>query len=103
MLGFYEFDGSAKLDKDKNSDNYWKESYKEVKELYKNVAGQNASTDKLYHGFQKLRKKLRKNNASIGVKVTSELAGYMEFDFSTGKLRYSSGGVILKTLSLIHI
>ena len=97
LLGFYEFDGSAKLDKDKNSDNYWKESYKEVKELYKNVAGQNASTDKLYHGFQKLRKKLRKNNASIGVKVTSELAGYMEFDFSTGKLRYSSGGVILKT------
>ena len=96
LIGFDKFNGSAKLDKDTNSSNYWKESYAQVKSLYKGVAGANASTDKLYHGFQKLRGKLRQTDCAIGVKASAEVAGYAEFSFASGEVSYTSGGIMLK-------
>ena len=39
LIGFNKFSGSATLDKETNSSNYWTESYAQVKSLYKGVAG----------------------------------------------------------------
>ncbi|MCI8564673.1 MAG: leucine-rich repeat protein, partial [Lachnospiraceae bacterium] len=96
LIGFDKFQGSATLDKDTNSSNYWKESYQQVKSLYKGVMGANASTDKLYHGFQKLRGKLRKTNCAIGIDASAEVAGYAEFSFASGEIIFTSGGIALK-------
>ena len=95
LIGFDKFSGSATLGKDVNSDNYWKESYAQVKSLYKGVVGEKASTDQLYHNFQKLRGKLRKTDCSIGIKASAEVAGYAEFSFASGELEYTSGGLVL--------
>lgn len=95
LIGFDKFDGSATIDKDTNSSNYWTESYAQVKSLYKGVVGENGSTDNLYHGFQKLRGKLRKTDCAIGIKASAEVAGYAEFSFASGKLTYTSGGILL--------
>ena len=95
LIGLDDFKGSADLDADINSNNYWKESYAQVKSLYKGVRGANASTDKLYHGFQKLRGKLRKTQCKIGVSAQAEAVGYVEFSFASGELMYKSGGLVM--------
>ena len=96
LIGFNKFSGSATLDKETNSSNYWTESYAQVKSLYKGVAGQNASTDALYHGFQKLRGKLRKTPCSLGVNASASVAGYIELSYASGEISFSSGGIILE-------
>ena len=96
LIGLDDFKGSADLDADINSNNYWKESYAQVKSLYKGVRGANASTDKLYHGFQKLRGKLRKTQCKIGVNAEAEAVGYVEFSFASGEMMYKSGGLVMK-------
>ena len=96
LIGLDDFKGSADLDADINSNNYWKESYAQVKSLYKGVRGANASTDKLYHGFQKLRGKLRKTQCKIGVNAEAEAVGYVEFSFASGEMMSKSGGLVMK-------
>ena len=95
LVGFDKFEGSATLDEDTNSSNYWKESYAQVKSLYKGMVGENVSTDALYHRFQKLRGKLRKQKCAIGISASAEMAGWLEFSFASGSMQYNSGGIIL--------
>ncbi len=96
LVGFDEFDGSADLSGGHNSDNYWKESYKEVKSLYTGITGKETGTQNLYNGFRKLRKHLRKFDASMGISASASAAGYLEFSYASGEITFSSGGILLQ-------
>ncbi|MBR1931479.1 MAG: Ig-like domain-containing protein, partial [Lachnospiraceae bacterium] len=96
LIGFDKFSGSAKLDKDTNSSNYWSESYQQVKSLYTGMTGKKVDSTKLWNQFSKLRGKLRKHNCSMGIDANASVAGYMEFSYATGEIVYSEGGIILE-------
>ena len=96
MIGFDQFSGSAKLDSDSNSDNYWKESYKKVKSLYTGVTGKTKGTQDLYNGFRSMRGHLRKFDASMAVHASASVAGYIEFSYASGEIVFSNGGVMLE-------
>ncbi len=94
LLGFKKFEGSAELSKDKNSDTYWRESYADVKKMYKGIKGNKAGTRKLYNDFRKSRKKLKKHNASMGIDASIYAAGYMELSYATGEFVFREGGML---------
>ncbi len=100
MIGFNEFEGSATLDKETNSTNYWSESYKQVKDLYLKanafIGKENVSTKNLYNDFRRLRKGLRKYNMSMGINASASIAGYIEFNYSSGEIVFSEGGLVME-------
>lgn len=96
LIGFDKFDGSAKIEAGENSSAYWSESYRQVKELYTGVTGKQVDSTALWNKFSKLRGKLKKLNGSIGISADASAAGYMEFSYASGELKFAEGGVILE-------
>ena len=96
LIGFDKFDGSAKIEAGENSSAYWSESYRQVKELYTGVTGKQVDSTALWNKFSKLRGKLKKLDGSIGISADASAAGYMEFSYASGELKFAEGGVILE-------
>ncbi len=96
LVGFDKFDGSAKIEAGENSSAYWSESYQQVKEIYTGVAGKKVDSATLWNKFSKLRGKLKKVDGSIGVSANASVAGYMEFSYASGEIKFAEGGVILE-------
>ena len=88
LIGFKDFSGSATLDKDTNSTNYWSESYKQVKNIYTGMTGKKVDSTKLWNDFSKLRGKLRPANIKMVIDAKSYAAGYMEFSFASGDFQF---------------
>ena len=93
LIGFDQ-DASANLSGEKNSTNYWSESYQEVKSMYQDLTGNKVDTTRLWNKFSSLRGKLRRNNASMIVDVDSSLIGYAEFRATNDGIEFSEGGVV---------
>ncbi len=96
LVGFDKFDGSAQIEAGENSSAYWSESYRQVKELYTGVTGNKVDSTALWNKFSKLRGKLKKVDGSIGISANASVAGYMEFSYASGDLKFAEGGVILE-------
>ena len=96
LVGFDKFDGSAKIEAGENSSTYWSESYQQVKELYTGVTGKKVDSTALWNKFSKLRGKLKKVDGSIGISANASVAGYMEFSYASGDIKFAEGGVILE-------
>lgn len=96
LIGFDKFDGSAKIEAGEDSSAYWSESYRQVKELYTGVTGKQVDSTALWNKFSKLRGKLKKLDGSIGISADASAAGYMEFSYASGELKFAEGGVILE-------
>ena len=96
LIGFKDFSGSATLDKDTNSTNYWSESYKQVKNIYTGMTGKKVDSTKLWNDFSKLRGKLRPANIKMVIDAKSYAAGYMEFSFASGDFQFQEGGIVLE-------
>ena len=96
LIGFKDFSGSATLDKDTNSTNYWSESYKQVKNIYTGMTGKKVDSTKLWNDFSKLRGKLRPANIKMVIDAKSYAAGYMEFSFASGDFQFQEGGIVVE-------
>lgn len=87
-------DDSAVIGPDGNKTAYWSESYRKVKNLYQDTTGKKVTTTKLWNDYSKLRGKLKKQNASLGLKASASVAGYLEFSCGSGKPVFSKGGIV---------
>lgn len=96
LIGFDKFSGSANLDSQTNSTNYWSESYQQVKALYTGVTGKKVDNTKLWNKFSALRGKLRKHKMSMGIDASASAAGYIEFSYASGEIVFSQGGIVLE-------
>lgn len=99
LIGFKQMDDSATIGPDGNTTTYWSESYQQVKNLYQNATGKKVNTTKLWNQYSKLRGKLKKQNASLGIRASASVMGYLEFSCGSGKPVFSKGGIVteLKT------
>ena len=99
LIGFKQMDDSATIGQDGNTTTYWSQSYQQVKNLYQNATGKKVNTTKLWNQYSKLRGKLKKQNASLGIKASASVMGYLEFSCGSGKPVFSKGGIVteLKT------
>lgn len=99
LIGFNQMDDSATIGPDGNTTTYWSESYQQVKNLYQNATGKKVNTTKLWNQYSKLRGKLKKQNASLGIRASASVMGYLEFSCGSGKPVFSKGGIVteLKT------
>ena len=94
LIGFKKMDDSAVIGPDGNKTAYWSESYRKVKNLYQDATGKKVTTTKLWNDYSKLRGKLKKQNASLGLKASASVAGYLEFSCGSGKPVFSKGGIV---------
>lgn len=94
LIGFKKMDDSAVIGPDGNKTTYWSESYRKVKNLYQDATGKKVTTTKLWNDYSKLRGKLKKQNASLGLKASASVAGYLEFSCGSGKPVFSKGGIV---------
>ncbi len=94
LIGFKQMDDSAVIGPDGNKTTYWSESYRKVKNLYQDATGKKVTTTKLWNDYSKLRGKLKKQNASLGLKASASVAGYLEFSCGSGKPVFSKGGIV---------
>ena len=93
LLGISD-EEKAKLDASVNAegDSYWKNSYQQLKTYVKNC-GINKGGRDLYNDFRKVRKQLRKTNASLGLATEGYIAGYLEFSVASGELEFVEGAI----------
>ena len=94
LIGFKQMDDSATIGQDGNTTTYWSQSYQQVKNLYQNATGKKVNTTKLWNQYSKLRGKLKKQNASLGIKASASVMGYLEFSCGSGKPVFSKGGIV---------
>lgn len=94
LIGFKKMDDSAVIGPDGNKTTYWSESYRKVKNLYQDATGKKVNTTKLWNDYSKLRGKLKKQNASLGLKASASVAGYLEYSCGSGKPVFSKGGIV---------
>lgn len=69
-----------------------KESYKQYKTLFD---GLKESDKECYNDWRNLRKHSTQKKANIGIEADLSLMGFLELDFSSGKLKFSEGGIVL--------
>lgn len=88
-----DFEDDTYIGPEGQTTTYWSESYRDVKKLYQEVTGKKVDTTKLWNNFSKLRGKLKKINGSMGIGVSANVAGYIEFSYATGKIQFREGGI----------
>ena len=96
LIGFKNFKSSAEIGADDNDDAYWSQSYQQVKEMYQECTKQEVDDVRLWNEFSRIRGMLKKDNATLGLKVNTNITGYIEYSYATGKLKFSEGGMLLE-------
>lgn len=104
ILGKKTADGSASVvQTTKTCDASWSKQYNEIKDLYKTMTGLDAKGSSggvsNWNRFEKMKAELNRLQADFIISADMSVAAYMEFDYQTGKLKLSEGGII-ETASL---
>ena len=72
----------------------WSEQYKAVKKFYKFIDGRDLKTRENWNDFQKMKASLNQMGCDLFLSADMNVAGYLEFDYSSGKIKFSEGGMI---------
>ena len=86
-------DPSLDITPDPN-DTYWRECYQDIKKTVKAFGGK-VDTPKLWNQFSKLRGKLKKMSPNMGVNCEAYFMGFIEFDYSSGRLKPLDSGFLI--------
>ncbi len=76
---------------DVSTDEDFSENYNEFKSFFKGFSSNEAN----YNNYRKIRSKLNKMDGKIGFDANLSVAGYLEFDYSTGSLKFKEGGMVV--------
>ncbi len=76
---------------DVSTDENFTENYNEFKSFFKGFS----SNKENYNNYRKIRSKLKKMSGKIGFDADLSVAGYLEFDYSTGSLKFKEGGMVV--------
>lgn len=93
LIGFDE-GSSANISGAENDKSYWKNAYKEVKQLYTDTTGKKVDNTRLWNRFSALRGKLKQNNASMLIDVDATMMGFVEFKWNGEEFVFSEGGIM---------
>ena len=74
-----------------STDENFTENYNEFKSFFKGFS----SNKENYNNYRKIRSKLKKMSGKIGFDADLSVAGYLEFDYSTGSLKFKEGGMVV--------
>ena len=84
-------------------DSSWSKQYNEIKDLYKTMTGLNPSGSRNgvnnWNRFEKMKSELNHLKCDFIIDADMSVLGYLDFDYHTGKLKFSEGGII-ETASL---
>lgn len=76
-----------------NDDEKFDDDYKSLKDFFKNTGKKDfAAAEKT---FNKIKNELETYDGSLGWKSEMKIAGFVEFDYSTGKMIFKDGGVMV--------
>ena len=76
---------------DVSTDEDFSENYNEFKSFFKGFS----SNKDNYNNYRKIRSKLKQIDGKIGFDANLSVAGYLEFDYSSGSLRFKEGGMVV--------
>ena len=76
---------------DVSTDEDFSENYNEFKSFFKGFS----SNKDNYNNYRKIRSKLKQIDGKIGFNANLSVAGYLEFDYSTGSLKFKEGGMVV--------
>lgn len=76
---------------DYDSDEKWNEDYADFKKYYQLLVGGSASSARSLYG--KLRNKLKSVDGDIGFGTSMNFAGFLEYDYSSGEMVLTEGGL----------
>lgn len=78
---------------DVSNDDDFNDNYDEFKSFFKGFGdGTNYNN---YWRYNKIKDKLQKSSGKIGFDADLSVAGYLEFDYSTGSLKFKEGGMVV--------
>ena len=78
---------------DVSNDDDFNDNYDEFKSFFKGFGdGTNYNN---YWRYNKIKDKLQKSSGKIGFDANLSVAGYLEFDYSTGSLKFKEGGMVV--------
>ena len=78
---------------DVSNDDDFNDNYDEFKSFFKGFGdGTNYNN---YWRYNKIKDKLQKSSGKIGFDANLSVAGYLEFDYSTGNLKFKEGGMVV--------
>lgn len=96
LFGFKQIDGDTKLNADTAAGNEWVKDFSRAKSIYK-ISKENGVGEWLDGEFAKTEDKLEETTCMLGTKAKVRMAGYMEFGYATGDIKYISGGMVADT------
>lgn len=87
----------------KMCDASWSKQYNEIKDLYKAMIGSNMNGSyggvNNWNRFEKMKAELNHLKCDFIINADMSVLGYLDFDYQTGSLEFSEGGII-ETASL---
>lgn len=79
-----------------DNNSWFLSNFKEFKEFYSYF-----SNSDINYRYNKIRNKLKKFDGSVGFESELSVAGYIEFDYSTGDLIFKEGGLVVLSESAV--
>ena len=68
-------------------------NYDEMKDFFKGFSDSTHKNN--YYKYNKVKDKLEKHGGDVGFDCNLSVAGYIEFDYSTGDLKFKEGGMVV--------
>ena len=78
---------------DISNDDYFNDNYDDFKSFFKGFSDKTKYNN--YWRYNKIKDKLEKLSGKIGFDADLSVAGYLEFDYSTGSLKFKEGGMVV--------
>ncbi len=78
---------------DISSDDDFNDNYADFKNFFKGFS--DGTQYKNYNNYNKIKDKLIKNGGSVGFDADLSVAGYVEFDYSSGYMVFKEGGMVV--------
>ncbi len=78
---------------DISSDDAFNDNYADFKNFFKGFS--DGTKYKNYNNYNKIKDKLIKNGGSVGFDADLSVAGYVEFDYSSGYMVFKEGGMVV--------
>lgn len=92
--GFNDSENAELVKTSDMCDSTWSEQYKQMKKFYKFVNGGELNTRKDWNDFEKLKGSLNSLGCDLFLNADMSIGGYLEFDYSSGVLKLSEGGIM---------
>jgi len=101
LIGFNAIKSDAAVGGDYSGRGDWTKTYAQVRDLYKSINGNtwdyNDSTAR--SRFSNLYNRLKDKDQTIFLNIKGSIAGYMEWNYETGSMKFSEGGIIISASS----